>query len=87
MTITLRNLPPGVEEAIRETSRNGGISLNKATIRLLEASLSKSPLERSAKNTDFDEFCGVWSKAEADQFDAALLQMRTLASADWEVLG
>ena len=41
MTISLRNLPPEIEEKIRETSRNEGLSLNKATLRLLEATIKK----------------------------------------------
>jgi hypothetical protein len=82
VTISLRNLPPEVQKAIEETSRRDRISLNKATIRLLEASLQKS-----AKNTDFDEFCGTWSKADADQFDTALRQMRQVDPGDWELPG
>ena len=80
MTISLRNLPPEVQKAIEGTSRREGISLNKATIRLLESSLRKP-----AKNSDFDEFLGVWSSGEADQFDEALRQMRQVDSADWEM--
>jgi hypothetical protein len=71
MTITLRNLPAAVEKAILETSHHEGISLNEATIRLLQASLRKPAI-----NTDFDEFFGKWSDAEADEFDAALAEMR-----------
>jgi hypothetical protein len=82
MTISLRNLPPEVEKAIEETSEREGISLNRATIRLLQASLHKP-----AKNSDFDEFFGVWSKEEADVFDAALSQMRQVDPADWELPG
>jgi hypothetical protein len=82
MTISLRNLPPEVEKAIEETSEREGISLNRATIRLLEASLHKP-----AKNSDFDEFFGVWSKEEADVFDEALSQMRQVDPADWELPG
>ena len=82
MTITLRNLPPEVEKAILETSRREGISLNKATLRLLEAQL-----HRPAKNSDFEEFCGTWSSAEADAFDAALAAMRQVDPADWELAG
>jgi hypothetical protein len=66
------DLPP-------EISHREGISVNKATIRLLEARLRKP-----VKNTDFDEFCGTWSKAEADRFDKALRQMRQIDPADWE---
>ena len=80
MTISLRNLPPEVQKAIEETSRREGISLNKATIRLLEASLRKP-----AKNSDFDEFFGVWSPDEADRFDAVLRQTRQIDPADWEL--
>ena len=82
MTISLRNLPKEVEKAILETSHRQGISLNKATIRLLEAQL-----RRPARNSDFEEFCGTWSSAEADAFDAALAEMRQVDPADWEPAG
>ena len=81
MTISLRNLPPEVEKAILETSRREGISRNKATLRLLQASLRKP---KKARNSDFDEFFGTWSKAEADEFDAALAEMRKVDPIDWE---
>lgn len=82
MTISLRNLPKEVETAILETSRREGISLNRATIRLLEAQLRKP-----ARNSDFDEFSGTWSLADADEFDAALAEMRQVDPADWEPAG
>ena len=79
MTISLRNLPEEVEKAILETSRREGISLNKATLRLLEASLRKR-----TTNSDFEEFFGKWSSAEADAFDATLTGMRQIDPADWK---
>ena len=79
MTISLRNLPKEVEKAILETSRREGISLNKATLRLLETQLRKP-----ARNSDFEEFCGTWSGAEADAFDSVLGEMRRIDPADWE---
>ena len=79
MTISLRNLPPEVETAILETSRREGISRNKATLRLLQASLRKP-----ARNSDFDDFIGTWSDAEADAFNVALAEMRKVDPADWE---
>ena len=82
MTISLRNLPKEVEKAILETSHREGISLDKAAIRLLEA-----PLHKPATNSDFEEFRGTWSSAEADAFDAALAEMRQVDPADWESAG
>ena len=81
MTISLRNLPAEVEQSILDVSRREGISLNKATIRLLEASLRKP-----ARNSDFDDLFGTWTKEEADEFDAALVSMRRVDSADWETV-
>ena len=82
MTISLRNLPSEVEKAIRETSRREGISLNKATLRLLEAQFRKP-----ARNSDFEEFFGAWSCVEADAFDSAFVEMRQVDPADWESAG
>ena len=79
MTVSLRNLPPEVEKAILETSHREGISLNKATLRLLQASLRKP-----ARNSELDEFYGTWSQAEAEAFDTALAEMRQVEPADWE---
>ena len=78
MTVTLRNLPSEIEKTIRDISRRDGISLSKATIRLLESSLTKKP----ARNTDFDEFFGTWSIQEAQEFDSALAGMRQIEPSD-----
>ena len=80
MTITLRNVPPEVEHAILETSHRESISLNRATLRLLEASLRKP-----SKNLDFEEFYGTWGTADADALDGALSQMRQVDSVDREL--
>ena len=79
MTISLRNLPPEIEAAIVQTSQREGISLNRATIRLLEASLVKP-----ARNSDFEEFFGQWSKRQADAFDKALRKMQCIDPIDWQ---
>jgi hypothetical protein len=82
VTLSLRNLPKEVEKAILGISRREGISLNKAALRLLEASLRKP-----ARNSDFEECCGTWSNTEADAFDAALAGMRQVDPADWAPAG
>lgn len=79
MTISLRNLPPDIERAIVNRSEREGISLNKAVTQLLEQAIR--PAKR---NTDFDEFAGLWTAAEAAEFDAALDQMRRVDPEDWK---
>jgi hypothetical protein len=79
MTISLRNLPPDVEEAITRKSREDGLSLNKATARLLEHAIRKPE-----RNKDFDEFFGAWTRSEADQFDLVLEDIRKVDPVDWQ---
>ena len=79
MTISLRNLPPEIETVIADTSRLEGISLNKATIRILEGILHKP-----VRNEEFDEFLGQWSESEAADFDTALHEMRRIEPLDWD---
>ena len=78
MTISLRNLPDDIEKAILETSLTAGISLNRATHRILASAIRKP-----GRNTDFDEFSGSWTAAEAEQFDIALADARQIDPADW----
>lgn len=79
MTISLRNLPPEVENAIVSKSEREGISLNKAATQLLQSAIN--PVKR---NADFDEFAGCWSAEAADEFDAALTEMRQIHPGDWQ---
>jgi hypothetical protein len=77
MVISLRNIPPEIEDAIRERSQRDGISLNKATVALLEAAI-----QRPSRKTDFEEFLGVWGQGEASEFDRALGEMRQTTAED-----
>jgi hypothetical protein len=43
------------------------------------------PASTPVHNRDFDEFPGVWSKEEADRFDAVLFAMRQVDPVDWEL--
>jgi hypothetical protein len=79
VTISLRNLPADIEKAILERSERDGLSLNKATAALLE-----SAVRHPGRNSDFDEFLGLWSDAESREFEATLAGMRRVDEEDWK---
>lgn len=83
--VTLRNVPPDVERAIRRRAREKGLSLNKAIITLLEgdAGRRKSP-KRPIVYHDLDQLAGTWSAREASEFDAALDEQRHIDEELWE---
>ncbi len=83
--ITLRNIPPDVARRIEEKSARSGLSLNKTVISILEEGLGLSGGERPrVRNNDFDEFCGIWSEEQADEFDRSLAEQRRIDPELWE---
>jgi hypothetical protein len=49
--------------------------------------LLEAQLHKPAMNSDFEEFHGTWSSAEADAFDAVLAEMRPVDPVGWESAG
>ena len=67
-TISLRNIPPEVENAIRAKARQKKISVNRAVIELLEECVGILEERRKTVNYDLDELAGAWSAREARAF-------------------
>ncbi len=68
-----------MERAIVERSEGDGISLTKAATQLIE-----QELHLPVRNSDFDEFAGIWTAEAADEFDLALAAMRQVDPEDWK---
>ena len=85
MQLTIRGLPSEVEEAVRKEARQGGTSLNKAVIRLLEKALGRSISDEPREiYHDLDRFSGAWSAEEASELDERLGQPRTVDEELWK---
>jgi hypothetical protein len=83
--ITLRNLPPELVERIEQESAQRGTSLNKTVIRLLEEALLRAATEQKHPvHHDLDSLAGSWSQQEADEFDQALGQQRSIDKELWD---
>jgi hypothetical protein len=84
-TITLRKLPPDLEERVEAKARELGLSLNKTVIRLLEEQLTPSsprPLG-SRRHRDLDHLAGSWTAEEAAEFDRSLEEQRRIDPELW----
>ena len=85
MQLTIRGLPPEVEEAVRKEAREGSISLNKAVIRLLEKALGRSRGDEATKlHDDLDRFSGAWSPEESAQLEERLGLIRSVDEELWK---
>lgn len=67
-TISLRNIPPEVENAIRTRARQKRISVNKAVIELLEERVAILREGGATVYDDLGELAGAWSAWEAKAF-------------------
>jgi hypothetical protein len=83
--ITVRNLPPNVTKAIREKAKREGLSLNRTVAKLLAQATGHAEPGRASSlvQDDLDEFSGVWTKQEAEEFDASLKEQRSVNPEDW----
>ena len=82
--ITLRNLPPDLDKAIRKRARGKRMSVNKAVIGLLEDHLTQHKRKRDELHHDLDDLCGSWTEAAAAAFDRVLAKQRTIDQTVWK---
>ena len=82
--VTLRNLPPAVERAIRQRAKKKGVSVNKVVISLLQDHLGESERRTVRRYHDLDELAGAWSRQEAEIFERALAKQRGIDPEMWK---
>jgi hypothetical protein len=83
MTITLRNIPPPLQEVIRRRAGMDGLSLNKTVIRMLEEAVGQRTAACREVHYDLDHLAGTWSEEEAAAFDEALAEQRRVDPELW----
>ncbi len=68
--LSLRGIDPETEKRIREIARKEGISLNRATLRLLRsgAGLDDTGKTRAMVGDSLDHLIGKWSAGEEKEF-------------------
>ncbi len=83
--VTLRNIPTELVRVIERRARQSGKSLNRTIIEALEASLLNRPKKKERRvYHDLDWMVGSWTKGEADEFDRALAEQRTIDPELWK---
>ncbi|MDF1536934.1 MAG: hypothetical protein P1S46_10635 [bacterium] len=85
MQLTIRGLPPEMEDAVRSEARKERTSLNKAVIGLLEKALGKpGPREQITISHDLDRFCGAWTDEEASELENRFRDNRKIDMELWD---
>lgn len=78
---TIRAVPKDLDTDLRAEADRLGVSLNEVVIKNLKK--AKGLLASKKQNKSFDDFFGVMSKKDADEFDRILKDMRQVDPKDW----
>jgi hypothetical protein len=83
-SITIHGLDDPLIELIKTKAKNDRTSLNKTVKALLEQSLGITSYDSQPHRKDFEEFCGIWSDEEKDQFDQAVADFNQIDKDEWK---
>jgi plasmid stability protein len=78
-TLTVRNLPAPLADALEREKRRRGTSLNQTVIDLLTQSLGV----HGTRSNGLAAFGGTWTKEEADEFDRAVAFLGEIDEEMW----
>lgn len=82
--ITLRSLDPRLTEEVRRVAREEGISLNKATLKLLRRGAGlQGGRTPDVVGHSLDHLIGTWDEAEAKQFLSSIRPLGRIDKGFW----
>lgn len=78
-TLTVRNVPPEVAEALEREKRRRGESLNQTVIELLTQGLGVG----TARSNGLARLAGTWSEEEFQEFERAVAPFEEIDDELW----
>ena len=84
--LSLRGFDPELEKRIRELARREGLSLNRATLRLLRngAGLGDKGRTDSTVGDSLDHLIGKWSADEEEEFLRSIAPLEQIDRPFWK---
>lgn len=80
-TMTIRNIPDAVALELSTRASEGRMSVNGYVVNLLANAVGVDDTRKKVR--DLSEFCGVWSKADLDEFNRVTAETRVVEEGDW----
>lgn len=81
--ITIHGLDEPLWALLQERAKEQGASINATVKGILEQALGVKCVRQQPHRTDFEEFCGMWSREEADEFDRTTADDGSVDPNDW----
>lgn len=81
--ITIHGLEDGVFALLKERAEEQGSSVNATVKGIIEQALGVRRPRGQPHRKDFEEFCGMWSQKEYDEFREATADDRRVEPEEW----
>ncbi len=82
-SITVHNIDSDVAELLEKRAKEKGQSLNKTIKELLRKAFNLPDKDKEKRKGRFDEFLGMWSQSEFDEFEESLKDSRRIDKEGW----
>jgi hypothetical protein len=82
-SFTIHGVDDPLAELIKSKAREEGLSINKTIKKALEKAFGVKPRDKNTNRSDFEPFCGVWSKSELIEFESKTKELRKVDPEDW----
>lgn len=83
-SITIHGIDEVLAKMLRHRAREEKLSMNKTVKKILEEALGVKIQPGEAHRKDFEEFCGIWSAADYNDFEQNIEALRKTDVEDWE---
>ena len=83
-SITIHGIDEPLARLIRTKADSEGLSINKTIKKLLEEALGVKPRQKGLNRADFEEFYGLWTKSDLNEFEKKIIDLRRINYEDWK---
>ena len=83
-SITIHGIDDITSQQLQIVAEKLGLSLNKTIKKIIQEALGIKPSEISSRRGDFEEFCGVWSDDDLNDFTAATRPLSQIDHEEWK---
>lgn len=82
-SITIHGVDDITSRQLQIIAEKTGLSLNKTIKKILKEALGIKPTEISSRRSNFEEFCGIWSTEDLQEFNETVKPLRQVIPENW----
>lgn len=82
-SITIHKMEDQLAKELKRKAQSESVSVNAMVKRLLSEALGIKVAQEPPYKGEFEQFLGLWSDADAQEFEANIADMNTVNPEDW----